>query len=277
MNCYETVRRAADFIAERTELSPRLLLTLGSGLGGLVDEIEEVCGLRYSEIPGFPVSSVEGHDGRLSFGYLRGVPVAAMHGRVHYYEGYSMEQVVMPVRTAAMLGAKAVFLTNAAGGIQDGMRAGDLMVIEDHISSFVPSPLRGGNDERLGPRFPDMSGVYDARLKQAIYDTAAELGFELKRGIYLQTAGPQFETPAEIRMMKALGADAVGMSTACEAIAARHMGLLVCGLSCISNLAAGLSARPLSHAEVQETANAAGPRFSAVVSGAVEKMGGLLR
>ena len=217
--------------------------------------------IDYSSIEGFPVSTVAGHKGRFVFGYVENVPVVIMQGRVHYYEGYDMADVVLPIRLMYMLGAKTLILTNAAGGIDPSLCPGDLMLITDQISSFVPSPLRGANMEQLGPRFPDMSCIYDKSLGQILEKTAAALDMPLKKGIYLQMGGPNYESPAEVRMCKTLGADAVGMSTACEAVAANHMGMKICGISCISNMASGISEKPLSHEEVQEMADQTAPRF----------------
>ncbi len=261
----ETLNRAHAVLKEKTTVTPLIALVLGSGLGDFAENMDVRDIIPYDEIPGFPVSTVPGHSGRFLLGYLGDVPMIAMQGRVHYYEGYSMQQVVLPIRLMGMLGAKILFLTNAAGGLQDGMSAGDLMLIEDHISSFVPSPLIGKNLDALGTRFPDMSCVYDKALREVILTTAKSHGVTLKRGVYTQLTGPQFETPSEIRMLKSLGADAVGMSTVCEAIAARHMEMRVCGISCISNLAAGISQNKLTHEEVQETANLVKSVFATIV------------
>ncbi len=263
--CYESVRARTDFV-------PEVALILGSGLGDFAETIEEECVIEYRDLDGFPVSTVAGHKGRFHFGWVRDIPVVIMQGRIHYYEGYTMQDVVLPTRLMRLLGAKTLFLTNAAGGLQDGMQPGDLMLLTDQIASFVPSPLRGENVEELGPRFPDMSHIYDTALQDAVRRTAARQSVPLKEGVYLQFAGPQYESPAEIRMAKTLGADAVGMSTACEAIAAVHAGMRVCGISCISNLAAGLSKKPLSHAEVQAAADRVGERFRALVTGAILEM-----
>lgn len=255
-SCVQDIRRVTRFV-------PQTALVLGSGLGGFVEEMDVMAQVDYAQLAGFPVSTVPGHQGRFVFGTVEGRPAAVMQGRVHYYEGYSMEDVVLPIRVLAALGAKELLLTNAAGGITP--EPGDLMLITGQIASFVPSPLIGPNEDRLGPRFPDMSGVYSPVLCQRARDAAAGLGFELKEGVYLQTTGPNYETPEEVRMFRLLGADAVGMSTACEAMAARHAGLEVCGISCITNKAAGLGGRPLDHQEVQETATQVGERFRRLV------------
>lgn len=262
VRCYESVKAKIDF-------RPEIALILGSGLGDYADSIRIEATLDYREIDGFPQSTVLGHKGRFVFGYVNDVPVVIMQGRVHYYEGYSMTDVVLPTRLMGMMGAKVLFLTNASGGIQDGMHAGDFMLINGHISSFVPSPLIGQNLDELGTRFPDMSEVYSKKLQFIIKDAAKYLNIPLKEGVYVQTTGPNYETPQEIQMYKVLGADAVGMSTAVEAIAAHHMGMKVCGISCISNLAAGISPTPLTHAEIQETADRVAPLFKKLVTESV--------
>lgn len=261
MEIYEKLAICYENIRSRTNFVPKLALVLGSGLGDFAETIRICETIDYSSIEGFPVSTVAGHKGRFVFGYVENVPVVIMQGRVHYYEGYDMADVVLPIRLMYMLGAKTLILTNAAGGIDPSLCPGDLMLITDQISSFVPSPLRGANMEQLGPRFPDMSCIYDKSLGQILEKTAAALDMPLKKGIYLQMGGPNYESPAEVRMCKTLGADAVGMSTACEAVAANHMGMKICGISCISNMASGISEKPLSHEEVQEMADQTAPRF----------------
>lgn len=269
MKCYEQVQKKISF-------KPELALVLGSGLGDFCDTLEISETLDYGEIEGFPKSTVLGHKGRFVFGYCgeKRVPVVVMQGRVHYYEGYSVSDVVLPTRLMKLMGAKTLFLTNAAGGINPSFHAGDLMLITDHISSLVPSPLVGENIDELGVRFPDMSEIYSKRLRSLIEEAAAEVKVPLVRGVYIQTSGPNYETPAEIRAYGRLGADAVGMSTAIEAMAARHMGMEICGISCISNLAAGISSNPLSHKEVQETADKAAPMFRSLVTASIEKIVG---
>lgn len=262
---YERVERCYESIRERITLAPKVALVLGSGLGDYADGIDVENVIEYREIEGFPISTVSGHKGRFVFGRVEGVPVVIMQGRVHYYEGYPMEDVVLPTRVMAALGAQRLVLTNAAGGIGPDLAPGDLMLLTDHIASFVPSPLIGPNEEAFGPRFPDMTAVYSPRLREKALAAAERRNIPLKQGVYLQTTGPQYETPAEIRMFAALGANAVGMSTACEAIAARHLGLEVCGISCVTNLAAGLGGEPLSHAEVQETADRVAQQFQDLV------------
>lgn len=262
LRCYHSVR-------EKISFEPQVALILGSGLGDYAEQVQVEAVLDYHDIEGFPVSTVLGHKGRFVFGYIQSVPVVIMQGRVHFYEGYDMHDVVLPTRLMGMLGAKVLFLTNAAGGMQKGMHAGDFMLITGHISSFVPSPLVGPNIEELGTRFPDMSEVYKKDLQEIIRNTAKNCGIPLKEGVYVQTTGPNYETPEEIRMYRSLGADAVGMSTACEAMAANHMGMRVCGISCISNLAAGISENPLTHAEIQETADRVAPLFQQLITASI--------
>ena len=252
-------------VREVTDFTPEIGIVLGSGLGDFARLVDRKAEVSYDSLPGFPVSTVAGHAGKLIFGYVRSVPVVVMQGRVHYYEGYSMEQVVAPIRLMGLLGAKKLLLTNAAGGVNTSFTPGDLMLITDHISAFVPSPLRGENPQELGPRFPDMSRVYDKEMGRAVLEAGEKLGESLQQGVYLQWQGPNYETPAEIRMFRTLGADAVGMSTVCEAIAARHMGLRVCAVSCITNMACGSLPQPLSHEEVQQTANRVKDKFQALV------------
>ena len=229
--------------------------------------------LDYHDIDGFPVSTIPGHKGRFVFGHVGEVPVVVMQGRVHYYEGYSIQDVVLPARLMRMMGAEVLFLTNAAGGVNYDFHAGDLMMITDQISSFVPSPLIGPNMEELGVRFPDMSDVYDKELQNVIRATAKELNIPLQEGVYLQLTGPAYESPAEVRMCRILGADAVGMSTACEAVAANHMKMKICGISCISNLACGMTDQPLDHKEVQEAADRVAPLFRKLVTRSIQEIG----
>ncbi len=263
---YKTLCQWKEMVEKTIPFAPRLGLVLGSGLGDFADTIQAAGTVEYSQLPGFPVSTVAGHRGRLIFGCVGKMPVVIMQGRVHYYEGYSMEQVVAPIRLMGMLGAQTLLLTNAAGGIHPDFQVGDMMLLTDHISTFVPSPLRGENIEALGTRFPDMSVVYDKALRESVIQSAGKLGISLRQGVYVQTPGPNYETPAEIQMFKALGADAVGMSTACEAIAARHMGMRVCAVSCISNMAAGISKTPLSHADIRAIADRTGPMLQKLLT-----------
>ena len=266
MRCYKTVKEKVDF-------QPKVALVLGSGLGDYADRMEIEAELDYHDIDGFPVSTIPGHKGRFVFGHVGEVPVVVMQGRVHYYEGYSIQDVVLPVRLMRMMGAEVLFLTNAAGGVNYDFHAGDLMMITDQISSFVPSPLIGPNMEELGVRFPDMSDVYDKELQNVIRATAKELNIPLQEGVYLQLTGPAYESPAEVRMCRILGADAVGMSTACEAVAANHMKMKICGISCISNLACGMTDQPLDHKEVQEAADRVEPLFRKLVTRSIQEIG----
>ena len=239
------------------------------------DHIQVEAAIDYHEIEGFPVSTVPGHKGRFVFSHIEGVPVVLMQGRVHYYEGYAMTDVVLPIRLMKLMGARILFLTNASGGVNFDFAAGDLMLIRDQISSLVPSPLIGPNLDELGPRFPDMSHIYDEDLRSLIRECAAELDIPLREGVYVQFTGPAYESPQEVRMCRSLGGDACGMSTACEAVAANHMGMKICGISCISNLACGMTDQPLSHKEVQETADRVAPRFRELVTRVIGRMGSL--
>jgi purine-nucleoside phosphorylase len=272
----ERLERCLRLIRRHTDFTPDLALVLGSGLGAFAESVENAVRLPYDEIEGFPVSTVPGHAGCFVFGTVEGLRVAVMQGRVHYYEGYPVRDVVLPVRLLAAMGARALFLTNAAGGIHPDFNAGDFMLLRDHISLFFPNPLVGPNLDRLGTRFPDMSRVYDETLAEEIRGAAHSLGIPLREGVYAQLTGPCFETPAEINLLGTLGADAVGMSTACEAIAAHHAGLRVCAVSCISNKAAGLSGQPLTHKEVQEAADRAAPQFQALLRESIARIGAVL-
>lgn len=267
---YEKLMKCFECVQQKITFKPEIALILGSGLGDYADTMEVVETLDYHDIEGFPVSTVPGHKGRFVFGYAGGVPIVAMQGRVHFYEGYKPQDVVLPIRLMKLMGAKVLFLTNAAGGINRSFNAGDFMLITDQISMSVPSPLIGENIDELGVRFPDMSEVYSRRLRKIIENSAVTAGVPLRKGVYIQTTGPQYETPAEIRAYERLGADAVGMSTAIEAIAARHAGMEICGISCISNLAAGISVNPLTHAEVQETADRVATLFKKLVTQAIK-------
>lgn len=265
MTCLSSVREKIDF-------KPEVALILGSGLGDYADEIKIVDTIEYTDIEGFPVSTVKGHKGRFVFGYVEETPVVIMQGRVHYYEGYQMSDVVLPTRLMGMLGAKKILLTNAAGGANASFKPGDFMMITDHITTGVPSPLIGPNLEELGTRFPDMSEVYSLRLQDVIRKCAKECNIEIQEGVYVQFTGPNYETPAEVRMAQIWGGDAVGMSTACEAMVARHMGMEVCGISCITNMAAGISKQELNHKEVQETADRVAKTFKELVTKVVVNM-----
>lgn len=268
---YERLEKAFKCFEEKVDFTPKIALILGSGLGGYADGIDIKATLDYKDIEGFPVSTVAGHRGRFVFGYAGGAPVVIMQGRVHYYEGYPMEDVVLPVRLMKLMGAQTLFVTNAAGGVNWHFECGDFMLINDHIC-MAPSPLIGENPDELGVRFPDMSEIYDKRLRELVKSAARELDIPLKEGVYIQLTGPNYETPSEVRMVRTLGADAVGMSTACEAIAANHMGMKTVGISCISNLACGVSSKPLSHREVQETADRTAPMFKRLITACVGKI-----
>ncbi|WP_442854508.1 purine-nucleoside phosphorylase [Bacillus sp. SJS] len=263
---------AAEYIQKKIGQAPEIGLILGSGLGVLADEIEEPVKIPYGEIPGFPVSTVEGHAGQLVYGKLRGTTVIAMQGRFHFYEGYDMQKVVLPVRVMKQIGVKTLIVTNAAGGINEGFEPGDLMLISDHINNMGTNPLIGPNDKEFGVRFPDLSQAYSRDLRALAKETANELNIKVQEGVYVANTGPVYETPAEIKMLRVLGGDAVGMSTVPEVIAARHAGLDVLGISCISNMAAGILDQPLSHDEVIETTEKVKSSFLSLVKGAVEKI-----
>lgn len=271
-NVYEKLKVCLESVRTKTDFKPEVALILGSGLGDYADEIRIEETLSYAEIEGFPTSTVAGHKGRFVFGYVKETPVVIMQGRVHFYEGYPMPDVVLPTRLMGMMGAKKLILTNAAGGVNFDFKPGDFMLITDHITTGVPSPLIGPNIDELGVRFPDMSEVYSVRMRDIIKKEAKELGIGLREGVYVQLTGPAYETPAEIRMCRIWGGDAVGMSTACEALAARHMGMEVCGISCITNLAAGLSSVQLNHKEVQETADRVAGQFKELITAIVSNV-----
>lgn len=263
---YQKLLSCYDCLKKRIKFTPKVALVLGSGLGEYAETIQIVASLNYSDIIDFPVSTVAGHRGRFVFGYIEEVPVVIMQGRIHYYEGYEIEDVVLPIRLMKLMGAEILFLTNSAGGVNPEFEAGDFMLIKDQISSFVPSPLIGENIDSLGTRFPDMSHIYDLELQQLIRKSAQKLDICLREGIYLQFTGPNYESPAEVRMARLLGADAVGMSTAVEAIAANHMGMRVCGVSFVSNLGCGMTDEPLTHEQVKEAADMAAPYFKKLIT-----------
>lgn len=255
------LEHAAAWLRNKTNARPKTGLILGSGLGDFCDLLENVTEVPFSDIPDFPVATVAGHTGAFLFGTYQGTPVAVLRGRIHCYEGYTPQEVVMPVRLMAMLGVKTVILTNAAGGVNKAYKPGALMLLEDHINFCGANPLTGPNLDQLGPRFPDMSDVYCRQLRERVQELALAEQIPLEQGIYLMYGGPNYETPAEIRAFRTLGADAVGMSTVPEAIAANHCGMHVLGISCITNMAAGILPQKLSHAEVVEAAALAKPRF----------------
>jgi purine-nucleoside phosphorylase len=262
---YTRVQTAAAFVRARVPAAPEIAIVLGSGLGAFASHVEAAVVLPYEQIPGWPPATVIGHAGKLVTGIVRGRPVAVLSGRAHFYEGNPMANVVFATRVVGALGAKALLLTNAAGGINTSFSQGALMVIDDHINLVGTNPLIGPNDERFGPRFPDMTEVYTKRLRAVADRAAARHGLQLAHGIYVGLHGPSYETPAEIRFLRTIGADAVGMSTVAEAIVARHIGLEVLGLSCITNMAAGVLPQPLNHAEVMETAQRVRGAFIALI------------
>ena len=250
---YERAEHAARIIRARSSEEPRVAIVLGSGLGGFADDFDDAVAVPYEDIPGFARSTAQGHAGRLVIGKVDQVPIVAMQGRVHYYEGYSLEEVTFPIRTFKLLGIKTIILTNASGGINVELTQGTLMVISDHLNLMGDNPLRGINDERFGPRFPDMSTVYSPALQALVIEEARAMGVEVRRGIYAALSGPSYETPAEIHLLRNFGADAVGMSTVPEAIVARQMEMDVLGISCITNMAAGIGDEPINHEDVMAT------------------------
>lgn len=264
------LQKAYESLRQKTDFCPDVLLVLGSGLGKFADKIDKVCEVSYKDIDCMPMSTVAGHEGKFVFGYVDGVKVVVMQGRVHYYEGYSTTECVMPVRLMGMAGAKIMFVTNAAGGIKYP-EIGALMRITDHIS-LVPSPLIGQNWDRLGKRFPDMTRPYDEELGKIVDDTAKELGVELGKGVYIQFSGPSYETASEVRMAKIMGADAVGMSTAIEVIAARHMGIRVVGISCITNPACGITAMSLDNVDEGEAVERTGGKLQQLIFESIKKI-----
>lgn len=259
-------------LAARTEIRPKIGLILGSGLGDLADRLEDSVAVDYETIPHFPVSTVEGHAGRLVFGILEGKPVMAMQGRFHYYEGYSMQTVTYPVRVMKAMGAEVLIVTNACGGLNPSFKPGDLMIIRDHLNMTGANPLIGPNEPALGPRFPDMSRAYTPELAKLAVETAASLGIEVQEGVYAGISGPSYMTGAELTMLRRLGGDAVGMSTVPEVIVASHAGLKVLGISCVTDMAIGEALEPLTHEQVIEVANRTKPRFISLVKAIVGRL-----
>jgi len=282
---YENAQEAAEFIKTKYDKQIKIVLVLGSGLGAFADDIENAVKIPYEEIPGFAVSTVEGHEGQLVLGEIEGVSVAIQQGRFHYYEGYDIEQVIFPMRVFGLLGIETVILTNAAGSVLTSFKPGRLMLIRDHINMMGVSPLRGENDKRFGPRFPDMTDVYDRELQEIAIEEASKIVMKksekkrkkppkllLRRGVYCALSGPNYETPAEIRMYRMFGATAVGMSTVPEAITAHHQGMKVLGISCITNLAAGITNQAINHAEVMETGEKVGKKFKKLLRRIIRRL-----
>jgi purine-nucleoside phosphorylase len=272
MSGYERLQQACDAIRARVAVSPTIAVVLGSGLGALASQLADAVSIPYSDLPNWPVSRIAGHEGRLVVGEVRGRLVACLSGRCHAYEGHDLQTVTFPVRALGLLGVRTLILTNAAGGVNTSFAQGALMVIDDHINLIGGNPLVGENDDRLGPRFPDMTYVYSPRLREAADAAAREAGISVQHGVYAGLLGPSYETPAEIRYLRTIGADAVGMSTVAEAIVARHMGIDVCGISCITNMAAGVLDRPLDHREVMETAARVRGEFISLVEGIIGRL-----
>ncbi len=269
---FARAERAAKYIVSKSRLRPKIAIVLGSGLGGFGDELAGATRIPYGKIPGFPRPTAEGHAGQLVIGKVDDVPVAVMQGRVHFYEGYSIREVVFPTRVLGRLGIQAAVLTNAAGAVNLSFQPGDLIVMRDHIGLHGANPLIGPNDERFGTRFPDMSEAYDKSFRQIAIAEGQKLKMDMKEGVYAALTGPSFETPAEIRYLRTAGADMVGMSTVPEVIVARHMGIRVLGISCMTNMAAGILDQPLTHAEVMETGERVKTQFVALLRGVIPRM-----
>lgn len=265
MTITEKITCAAQYILERTSCRPAVGMVLGSGLGDYADTLDNAVKIPYCEIPNFPVPTVPGHSGALVFGQKNGQSIVVLQGRIHYYEGLPMQEITLPIRVLAALGVKTLILTNAAGGVNTGFHPGDLMLLSDHINYSGANPLIGPNLDAFGPRFPDMSDLYCAELRRKIHAAAKEAGISLREGVYAMYSGPNYETPAEIRMFRVLGADAVGMSTVPEALVAGHCGMQVVGISCITNMAAGVLPRKLDHSEVMETAQRVHDTFQTLI------------
>jgi purine-nucleoside phosphorylase len=261
----EQVEETRAYLASKTDTAPKIGLILGSGLGELADKLESAVAVDYGTIPHFPVSTVEGHAGRLVFGTLEGQPVVAMQGRFHYYEGYSMQTVTYPVRVMKAMGVETLIVTNACGGMNPSFRPGDLMIIRDHLNLTGANPLIGPNEPALGPRFPDMSRAYTPELAEYAKQTASRIGIEVREGVYAGISGPSYMTGAELKMLRLLGGDAVGMSTVPEVIAASHAGLRVLGISCVTDMAIGEELEPLTHEQVMEVASRTKPKFISLV------------
>ncbi|MGA7885369.1 MAG: purine-nucleoside phosphorylase [Acidobacteriaceae bacterium] len=271
---FDKAGEAAAFVATRTQLRSKVGIVLGSGLGSFARKVEQATAIPYSQIPHFPQSTVPGHSGRLMIGTVSGVSVAVMQGRVHAYEGYSSDEVTFPIRALVRMGVSTLVLTNAAGGINPAFRQGQLVLISDHINLTGRNPIAGAHDARFGPRFFDMSDAYSAHFRALAKDAAKDINLDLEEGVYLSVLGPSFETPAEIRAFRTMGADLIGMSTVQETIVARQMGIEVLGISCVTNLAAGIQATPLSHEEVLETGRAVEARLAELLTRLISAMAG---
>lgn len=266
------MNKSIDYIKEKIKNQPEIGIVLGSGLGDFADAIEDKIEIPYTEIPGFPVSTVKGHDGKLIFGHINSKEVCVMKGRIHYYEGYDIKEVVYPIEVLAGLGIKTIILTNAAGGVNTDFEPADLMIITDHINLMGKNPLIGPNDENLGPRFPDMTDLYNKELVEVAENSAKKLGIDIKEGVYMYFTGPSYETAAEVRMARILGADAVGMSTVPEAIIARHRGLKILGISTITNMSTGILDTPLDHTEVVEVGKEVAGKFKELLKEIIEEI-----
>ena len=272
MELSNKVKIASDFILKKSKYKPEIGLILGSGLGSLADSIENPEFYPYEELPHFPVSTVEGHEGRLVIGMLNGKCVVAMQGRFHYYEGYHFNEVTFPVRVMKLLGVETLIVTNACGSVKENFKPGDLMIITDHINFSGDNPLIGKNLDDFGPRFPDLSNAYDKNLISKAKEIATKLNIDIKTGVYMMFTGPSYETPAEIRMARVIGADAVGMSTVPEVIVAAHSGMKVLGISCLTNMAAGILDQPLNHEEVMETSAKVKETFTKLMNKIIEEI-----
>jgi len=272
LTMYESAARAAEFIRSRARTDVSVGIVLGSGLGAFAEDLEKHVAITYDEIPGFAHATVEGHAGRLVIGTAEGVTVAAMQGRFHFYEGYGLDDVTFPIRVLKLLGVRTLILTNAAGSLNTELSPGSLMVISDHINLMGVNPLIGPNDERFGPRFPDLTSTYEPALQAIVIEEAKAVDVEMRRGVYAALSGPSYETPAEIHMVRTLGADAVGMSTVPEAIVARHMDIQVIGISCITNLAAGVSNRPVDHSQVIATGEHVRVQFTELIRRVIARL-----
>ena len=270
---FDLAQRAAEQIHSHAKTTPTVAVVLGSGLGAFADELTDATAIAYKEIHGFAQATVEGHAGKLVIGNAGDVPIAAMQGRFHFYEGYSLDEVTFPVRVLKLLGVRTLILTNAAGSLNTELTPGSLMIISDHINLMGANPLIGPNEDRFGPRFPDLTSAYDPELQSVVIEEAKAMDIELRRGVYAALSGPSYETPAEIHMVRTLGADAVGMSTVPEAIVARHMEMSVIGISCITNLAAGVSNRPIDHSQVMEIGKRVRAQFTELLRRVIQRVG----